>query len=417
MISTLLKNGMIVENNKLVQKHIFISDGKIRDISDEKTSADNVIDLDGKVVLPGLIDAHVHFREPGLTQKGDFLSESRAAARGGITTIIDMPNTVPPTTTVSALEEKRLLAKKSVVNYGFHFGATEGNSDEIRKARNIASLKVFMDSTTGDLRITENLEEVFSSYPLISVHAENEKVKEAVDLIRKTRSKLYLCHISSDSELKPVTRTVKSKAYVEVTPHHLFLTESSSGPMLKVKPSLKSQADQDALWEAINKGIVDTICTDHAPHTIEDKKSGAYGLPGVETMLPLLLDAVNRNRLSLHKIIELCCHNPAKIFKIRNKGFLEPGYDADLVIIDLSLEKQVRNEEMLTKVGWSPFDGKILKGWPVMTFVNGNLAFGNKDIKAKEIAYESYRKVPKRQQDVAGGTGEDERNSQDTAGA
>ncbi len=401
-MSLLIKNGKIVVGEELVEKNILITDSIIKEISNEVVTVDKVIDASGNIILPGIIDAHVHFREPGLTHKEDFFTGSKAAVAGGVTTILDMPNTKPATTTAELLEQKRKLAKKSIVNYGFHFGSTARNLDEIKKVKNIASVKVFMDATTGDMLIQDAdvLEKIFSSYKLISVHAEGDNVAKAVELISKTKNKLYLCHVSAANELKMVKSKFRNKVFTEVTPHHLFLTkENESSNFFKMKPSLKSKEDQNMLWDAVNKGKVNTIGSDHAPHTKEEKKEEVFGVPGVETMLPLLLNAVNKGRIKLGKVIELCCHNPAKIFKIKNKGFLEEGFDADLTIVDMNLEKEVKNENLFTKCGWSQFNGWKLKGWPVMTIVNGKIIFENgkiNDIKAKEVIYEKESPFKKR---------------------
>lgn len=393
-MSLLIKNGKILIGEELVEKNILIVDDIIKEVSNERVTVDKVINASGKVVLPGIIDPHVHFREPGLTHKEDFFSGSKAAAAGGVTTVLDMPNTEPPTVTAELLEQKRELAKKSIVNYGFHFGATAENFYEIKKSKNIASVKIFMNITTGELLMedTSVLQKAFESYKLITCHAEGENVSKALEFISNTKNKLYLCHISAADELKMIKSKFKHKALVEVCPHHLFLTkEDEKNNFFKMKPCLKKKEDQQALWDAIKKNKVNTIGSDHAPHTKEEKQEEVYGVPGVETLLPLLLDAVNKNRIKLQKVIELCCNNPAKIFKIKNKGFFQEGFDADLTIVDMNLEKEVKNENLFTKCKWSPFEGWKLKGWPVMTIVNGNIVFDNgniNDVKAKEIMIE-----------------------------
>lgn len=401
----LIKNGKILEGDKLVEKNILIVDHIIKEISNDLVTVDKVIDAAGKIILPGVIDSHVHFREPGLTEKEDFLTGSRAAAAGGVTTILDMPNTKPATIKSDLLDEKRELAKKSVVNYGFHFGASAENLDEIKKVKNIASVKVFMDVTTGELLMedTSVLQKAFASYKIITTHAEGENISKAIDFISKTKNKVYLCHVSAQDELKQVKSKFRYKVYVEATPHHLFLTkDDETNNFFKMKPCLKEKKDQDALWEAIAKGKIDAIGSDHAPHTVEDKKEEVYGVPGVETLLPLMLDAVNKGRISLKKVVELCCNNPAKIFKIKNKGYLEEGYDADIVIVDMNLEKEIKNEELFTKCKWSPFNGWKLKGWPVMTIVNGKIVFENNkinNIKAKEVKFEKPNPFKKKEKE------------------
>ena len=360
--------------------------------------AKEVIDAKGKIVIPGIIDPHVHIREPGLTHKEDFQSGSRAAAKGGITTFLDMPNTMPPTTNAERLEEKRRLARKSVVNYGFHFGSTLDNLDEIKNAKNIASVKIYMDPTTGDLKIEDLgvIEDIFKTGRMIALHAEGDNIKKIIEIIKKTGKKAYFCHVSSEKELQfTQDHETKNNVLVEVTPQHLFLTSEDAeklGSLAEMKPRLKARRDQEALWKGIREGTVDTIGTDHAPHLLEEKRkvSFPYGIPGLETMLPLMLNAVNEGRLELKTLVKLCCENPAKIFKIKSKGFIKEGYDADLTIVDMPLVKEVKNEELETKCKWSPFNGWKLKGWPVMTIVNGNIVFDGKEIKnirAKEVEY------------------------------
>jgi dihydroorotase len=392
-MSTFIENGQVFVDGKLVKANLVISDGKIHEITDERVTCERYFDASGKVILPGMIDSHVHFREPGLTHKEDFLTGSMAAAAGGVTTVIDMPNTLPPTISVALLEEKRELAKKSVVNYGFHFGSTVDNLEEIRRARNIASVKVYMNESTGSLAIADGqaLRRIFANARRVSVHAEGEKAFEAIDIIKETKNKLYLCHLTTASEIGYLKKYLKGKVFAEVSPHHLFLTsENEKDGFTKMKPELKTKADQEALWRAVDQGLIDTVGSDHAPHTTGEKRQDKppYGVPGVETTLPLLLNAVNEKRISLKRVVELCCENPARIFGILGKGFIKPGFDADLVVVDMGLTKEVKNEELFTKCKWSPFNGWKLMGWPAMTFVNGNVVFDGKinDIKAREIS-------------------------------
>ena len=396
----LLKNCRILINDKVYSKNILIKSGKISKITNKELKSDSVIDARNNFVLPGLVDCHVHFREPGMTQKEDFLSGSKAAAKGGVTTIFDMPNTIPPTTTIAALEEKRKLAAKSIVNYGLVFGTINENISDIKKAKNIPAVKLYMDYTTGDLKIDdfEYISEVFNLSKITIIHAEGQNVKNAVDIMikNKIKNRLHVAHVSSQKELIHAKQNkIKNQVSVEVTPNHLFMNDKdlkTLGAFAEMKPRLKTEHDQKALWLGIENGTVDTIATDHAPHLKEEKEQANYpfGVPGIETLLPLLLDAFNNNRLTIPQIIKLCCENPAKIFKIKNKGILKEGYDADLVIVDLDKRQAVRNEDLLTKCKWSPYDGKILKGWPLTTIVNGNVVYDNGEIhevKAKEVQY------------------------------
>ena len=398
-MSLLIKNGKVYRNGALARKNIFIKNHKIEKITSQDLKAEKIIDAKNKIVIPGLIDCHVHFREPGATHKEDFLTGSMAAAAGGITTVLDMPNNSPPTANLQRLEEKRQLAKKSVVNYGFHFGSTNDNIADIEKVKDVASVKVYMDFTTGNLKLGELkvLKKIFSGNKTIAVHGENENILKAIELIQQARNHLYLCHVSSKEELHYAKGSkIKNKVFVETCPHYLFLTAkdiNNLGSFAEMKPGLKAKEDQKALWEGIKNGKVDTIATDHAPHTKEEKMQAnyPYGVPGCETMLPLLLNAMNERKITLKKIVQLCCENPAEIFRIKNKGRIKEGYDADLTIIDLDLEKEVKNDELLTKCKWSPFDGWKLKGWPVATIVNGNAIFSNgkvNNVKAKEVHYD-----------------------------
>src|SRR3989338_8062371 len=396
-MSLLIKNGKVYQNGILVKKNFFIENEKIRKITSLDLKADKVINAKGKIVLPGLIDCHVHMREPGMTHKEDFFTGSMAAAAGGVTTFLDMPNNLPPTVTVQALEEKRKLAKKSIVNYGFHFGSTINNIQEIKNAKNIASVKIYMDYTTGDLKIDDFdvLKRIFSSAKIASVHAENENVLNAINLIKEAKNGIYICHISSKEELHYARKSKIKNVYVETTPHHLFLTAEAlneMGAFAEMKPHLKTKKDKEALWEGIYNNKIDTIATDHAPHLKEEKMeiNYPYGVPGLETMLPLLLNAINDKKLTLKKLVGLCCENPARIFKIKNKGFIKEGFDADLAIIDMELEKEVENDRLMTKCRWSPFDGWRLKGWPIASIVNGNAVFEHgkaHNIRAREVSY------------------------------
>lgn len=398
-MSLLIKNARCYIDGRLIEKNIFCDKGRIARITSQEPRAEEILDAKGKIALPGLIDPHVHFREPGLTHKEDFLSGSRAAAKGGITTIQDMPNTIPPTLTVKALEEKRKLAAKSVVNWGLHFGASQDNLAEIRKAGNIPSVKVFMDHTTGNLKIDDFsiLKGIFDAVPVTCLHAENENITKALSHLSQAKGNAYLCHTSSERELGLARQDsqLDSRVFVEVTPQHLFMTIDDvkrMGAFAEMKPRLKTAQDRKALWKGIKEGKVNTIGTDHAPHLPGEKRRPEFpfGIPGVETMVPLLLDAVNSKKMGLGKVVELCAENTARIFRMKSKGMLKEGYDADITLVDMTLKRKVRNEELLTRCGWSPFDGKVLKGWPSATIVLGNVVYDGeevRDMKAREVIY------------------------------
>lgn len=391
-MSLLVANGRVYVKGRLVGKNILIENGKIEKITSGKPATDERINAKGRVVLPGVIDPHVHFRDPGMTHKEDFRTGSFAAASGGVTSVLDMPNTKPPTLTNDLLKEKRDIAsKKSVVNYGFHFGSSLENLEEIKKAEGVPSVKIFMNASTGNMLIEDDeiLKGIMGSARLCSIHAEEENVRKAAEFAKSLKRKFYLCHVTEEKELGYVN---KENVFLEVTPHHLFLTEKDQDSFVKMKPPLKKESDRKALWEALRNGTIDTIGSDHAPHTIEEKEATeVFGVPGVETRVPLMLDAVNRGNITLKRLVETMCENPAKIFKIRNKGFIEEGKDGDLTIVDMKLRKKVRNDKLFTKCGWSPFEGCELQGWPVIMIVNGNVVFENGEIhdkvKGEEVEY------------------------------
>lgn len=437
MADLVIKNCKLVLPDKIIDAGIAIENEKIVKLGKDTSlpNAEEVIDAKGNYILPGLIDVHVHFREPGDSSKEDWTTGSSAAVAGGVTTVMDMPNTQPPTTTVALLEEKRkIAAKKSTVDYGFHFGATTNNIEEIKRVQGIKAVKFYMGSTTGSLMVSndailfEELKILGEKGLIAMAHAENremiqywtEKLKKAgrddpisyaesrpvicateatnrvIYLSKKAKNKLHLCHVSTKGEIELIRRYRKEQPLTaEVVPHHLFLTEEdfkSLGSLVKTNPPLRSRDDQRALWTGIQNGIIDTIGTDHAPHTKESKEKSIWeasaGVPGLETLLPLLLNEVNKKNLTLNKIVELTSKNPARIFGIKNKGRIEIGYDADLTIIDLKKEQRVRDEDLFTKCGWSPFNGWKLKGWPVATILRGNVVFKEGEIeriKGREI--------------------------------
>ena len=399
-----------------------------------------VINCHGKHIIPGLIDAHVHFREPGQEYKEDFLSGSKAAAVGGVTTVLDMPNNVPPITTEERLREKRKLAQKSLVNYGFYvLGCRENvnnKADTLSSFTNIAGIKVYLGSSTGNY-LTDNLgvfaDILESSNNLVVVHAENEQllryffdkhretglhhrmrdnvcaavsVAEAATMANYFNKRLHIAHLSTKEEVEFLRKNKTPTITCEVSPHHLFLTEQfflREKNYGKMNPPLRYQHDQEALWQGIQEGLIDIIATDHAPHLRQEKDKPFFdapcGVPGVQTMLPLLLHAVNQGRITLPRMIELCSTNPARIFGIRNKGKIDVGYDADLCVVDLQKEGTIRNEDQLSKCGWTPFQGMTIKGWPVMTIVNGYVVYGDRIINddcrgqetGKEVQFEEVQ--------------------------
>ncbi len=439
MLSKLLKNAEIVRHNGSIKGSLIVENDKIAEVYEsgavlpDESAFDEVIDLEGKYLLPGLIDVHVHFRTPGHEYKEDWITGSKAALAGGVTTVLDMPNNEPPIIDEEALDRKREIVKKdALVNFGLYVGATDDNVSYIGKIKSAAGVKAYLGSSTGDLlldakRYLETLLE--ETGKIVAVHAESElcileetakhegqtdpkvhsmirnpecayeAVKNALHLLKKYQKKLYLCHVSTERELSEVKKFMNENVSVEVTPHHLFLNTMDYeryGNLIKVNPPVREPADQVALWQGIKDGLVNVIATDHAPHTLEEKKKdykeAPAGVPGVQTMLPLLLNAVNEGKISLEKMVELTSFNPARIFGIQNKGDIEKGMDADLTVVDLQKVATVEKDYLFSKCGWSPFSGWELMGWPVMTLVNGEKMyewrdkFGDK--KGREVDYE-----------------------------
>ena len=403
----LLKNGKDVYGEKI---DILIVGEKIEKISEEISGKDaenlKIIDLKGNLVMPGIIDVHTHMREPGITHKEDFETGSRACAKGGITTFYDMPNTVPPTVTLENLIiKKKAAAEKSIVNFGFHFGGSKNNNiEEIRKVlkeKEANTVKIFMNVTTGEMLIEDEelLKEIFRNSDLVPVHAEHEMIDKALLLNKEYGHGLYVCHIPSKEELvkvieakkNPEMNNEKHPVYVEVTPHHLFLNEKiresseRNKMLLRMKPELRTEQDNEFLWKALINGDIDTVGTDHAPHLISEKlEKVTFGMPGVETSLALMLTEYNKGKITLEKIQKVMCENPAKIMKIEKRGKLKEGYYADIIVIDLNKEWIVKNEHCESKCKWSPYENWKLKGKNIMTVVNGNIVYENEKIRENE---------------------------------
>lgn len=391
----LLKNCKILYKDDEVIRDILVEDGKISKIYNcseiEELDIDEIIDVDGNWVLPGLIDVHTHMRDPGLCHKEDFETGSMACAKGGITTFIDMPNTIPNTTTKDILIRKEENSKdRSYVDYGFHFGGSKlDNSIEIKKVKDrVASTKIFLNMSTGDMLVEEEkvLENLFRESKIISVHAEEEMVEKAIDLARRFRKPLYLCHMSKASEVEMLRDAKKEglKIYGEVAPHHLFLDSSMVvDSLLRMKPELKEKEDTEALWRGIMDGTIDTIGTDHAPHTLEEKTAKiTYGIPGVENSLEMMLKELG-NKIDMKILQKLMSENPAKIFGIENKGKIEVGYDADLIVVDTNRKEKIENDNVISKCGWTPYHGYTTGGKVLTTIVRGNVVYDGKNFMNK----------------------------------
>jgi dihydroorotase len=430
----LIKNAKIVNEGTIQVGDVLIENGiftEIGGIISPKNGDYKVIDADGLHLFPGVIDDQVHFREPGLTHKGDIHSESIAAAAGGITSFIEMPNTKPQATNQQELENKfDTGAEKSVVNYSFMIGGTNDNIDEILKTdkKNVAGLKLFLGSSTGNMLVDDEkiLEEIFSKTDLpISLHCEDEQTikdntqlyiekygeenipmsahpeirsdvacylssSKAIELAKKTGARVHVFHLSTAIETALFKNDIPlkdKKITAEVCIHHLWFDNSyydTKGSLIKWNPAVKSKDDRDALWEALLDDRIDVIATDHAPHTLEEKNNpylkAPSGGPMVQHSLPAMLEFHNQGKISLEKIAEKMCHNPAILFNIEKRGYIREGYFADLVLVDLSSPWTVNKENILYKCEWSPFEGSTFKSKVTHTIVNGNIVYQNGNV-------------------------------------
>lgn len=385
----LIKNCRMIIDGEEQFKDILVENEKIVSIEDDLSgvSSDEIIDAAGNYVISGVIDPHVHMRDPGMTHKEDFTTGSMACAKGGITTFFDMPNTVPNTITEETLLEKKKLHKgKSYVDYGFWFGGSKAdNHDEVKKVQDkVIATKVFMNVSTGNMLVEDEkvLEDIFKNSKLVGVHAEGEMIPKAISLSEKLDVPVYLCHLSTKEDVQYVREAKKKglKVYGEVTPHHLFLNVSDveKNPLLRMKPELKTKEDNEALWEGVLDGTIDTIGTDHAPHRIEEKKAKlTFGIPGAENSLEMMLKAVRCDKISLEKLMKIMSENTAEIFGLKNKGKIAVGYDADLVIVDMTTEEIISQENVISKCGWTPYEGFEKGGKILTTIVRGNVVFND----------------------------------------
>ncbi|EDM43662.1 dihydroorotase [unidentified eubacterium SCB49] len=444
MSSYLIKNANIVNEGSIFAGDVLIQNDRIAEIGESisvKSSETRVIDADGHYLIPGMIDDQVHFREPGLTHKATIATESKAAVAGGITTFIEMPNTVPQATTIDLLEDKfAIAANDSWANYSFMFGGTNDNLEEILKVdpTKVAGLKLFLGSSTGNMLVDDpkTLENIFSKTKLlISAHCEDEdtikanleKAKEefgddipisqhpiirseeacyisssrAIALAKKTGARLHVFHVSTAKETGLFSNKKKlkdKKITAEVCVHHLWFTDKdyeAKGTKIKWNPAVKTEKDRDGLWKALLEDKIDVIATDHAPHTIEEKNNGYLkapsGGPLVQHAVEALFEMHHRGRISVEKLVEKIAHNPAILFEIKDRGYIKVGYKADLVLIDPNSPWTVTKENTDYKCGWSPFEGTTFRSRITHTFVNGGLAYeggkyGNKP-KAERITF------------------------------
>ena len=430
-MTTLIHQATIVNEGEQYVGSVLIEDNRIatiiRGTELNGITADHVIDAKGQYLIPGCIDDHVHFRDPGLTHKADMYTESRAAARGGITSVMDMPNCNPQTTTMEALEAKFADAKeKCLVNHSFYLGATTDNIDEIRRVdpKTICGVKLFMGSSTGGMLVDqdERIETIFSESPtLIALHCEDQNIisantarykeetasddpdvsyhplirseeacyqstKKAVELAKKTSAKIHVMHISTARELELLQQgdLKDKKITAEVCLPHLYYTDAdyaTYGTRIKCNPAVKTESDRDALRKALREGLIDVIGTDHAPHLPADKVGGslkaASGIPTIQYVLPAMLELADEGIITIPQVVEKMAHNPAILYKVKERGFIREGYHADLVLVNPHASHTVTTEEIQSKCAWSPFEGHTFHWDVTHTWVNGHAVYAN----------------------------------------
>jgi len=412
--SLIIKNGSCYINGKLEKSDIALSGNKIKKIGKIELNSSKVFDATDKLVLPGIIDTQVHFREPGSTDREDLESGSRAAVLGGITSVFEMPNTNPPTSNLVEFEKKLTLAKNRMhCNYAFYFGATPENIDQLSKLKDLkgcCGVKLFAGSSTGKLLVAkeEDIEKVISnSDRVVSIHSEDEEIlnlrkkfikegdvnshpewrntecamsstRRVVKIAERYNKQIHVLHVTTKEEVDFLAMHKKNITF-EITPQHLTLYAPDCydklGTFAQMNPPIRKKEHHDRLWTAVKNSIVDVLGSDHAPHSKEDKNkkypTSPSGMPGVQTILPIMLNHINNKKLSLEQLIKLMCENPCKIFGIQNKGYIKEGFDADLTIVDMKKKQKIKNEMMATKCGWTPFHDMNIKGFPIATIING----------------------------------------------
>jgi dihydroorotase len=424
----IIKNGSCYIDDELIKTDIALSGNKIKKIGQVELNSSKVIDATDKVVLPGIIDTQVHFREPGSTDSEDLESGSRAAVLGGVTSLFEMPNTNPPTSNLVEFDKKLQLAKDRMhSNYAFYFGATPDNVDQLSKLKNLkgcCGVKLFAGSSTGKLLVDkeDDIERVISnSDRVVSIHSEDEKIlnlrkkfikrgdvhshaewrnsecaisstRRVVKIAERYNKQIHVLHVTTKEEVDFLAMHKKNVTF-ETTPQHLTLYAPDCydklGTYAQMNPPLRTKDHYDRLWTAIKNDIVDVLGSDHAPHSKENKNKeypdSPSGMPGVQTIFPVMLNHVNNKKLSLKKLIKLMCENPCKIFGIKNKGFIKEGYDADLTIVDMNKEQIIKDEMIASKCGWTPFNNYKVKGFPIGTIINGNLVMSDGKIISKAM--------------------------------
>ena len=428
MSSTLIRNALLINEGKIFLADVFIQNGLIAQIGQSlDVQADESIDAEGKYLMPGIIDDQVHFREPGLTHKGELYTESKAAVAGGITSFMEMPNTKPQTLTQELLEQKYQRAKEvSLANYSFFMGASNDNLEEVLKTdpKNVGAIKIFMGSSTGNMLVDDKsvLENIFEkSKMLIAVHCEDEatiqqntahyksiygedvpieihsKIRSdeacyksssmAIELAKKHNTRLHVFHLSTAKEMELFRNDIpleEKRITAEVCIHHLWFDDSQyadKGTHIKWNPAVKSKADKEAVFEALLDDRIDIIATDHAPHTLEEKNNTYFNAPSggplVQHALVAMLELYHQGKIRLEKIVEKMCHAPAICFQVENRGFIREGYAADLVLVEIDNPWEVNKDNILYKCAWSPFEGNTFKSRVTHTWVNGHLAYQN----------------------------------------
>jgi dihydroorotase len=424
--SLIIKNGSCYIDGKLVKTDVALSSNKIKKIGKVELNSSKVIDATDKVVVPGIIDTQVHFREPGSTDTEDLESGSRAAVLGGVTSLFEMPNTNPPTSNFVEFEKKLQLAKNRMYsNYAFYFGATPENIDLLSQLKNLkgcCGVKLFAGSSTGKLLVDKeaDIEKVISnSDRVVSIHSEDEEIlnlrkkfirkgdvhshpewrntecaisstRRVVKIAERYNKQIHVLHVTTKEEVDFLAMHKKNVTF-EITPQHLTMYApdcyNKLGTFAQMNPPLRTKEHFDRLWVAIKNDIVDILGSDHAPHSKENKKkeypNSPSGMPGVQTIFPVMLNHVNEGKLSLEKLIKLMCENPCKIFGIKNKGFIREGYDADLTIVDMNKEQIIKDKMIASKCGWTPFNNFKVRGFPVGTIVNGSLVMSDGKIISK----------------------------------
>ena len=422
--SLIIKNGSCYIEGKFQNVDLALSGKKIKKIGKVDLNSSKVFDASGKIVLPGVIDTQVHFREPGKNNAENLETGSRAAIAGGVTSVFEMPNTNPPTSTFKEFKNKLSAAKNRMFcNYAFYFGATPDNMKELASVNTLegcCGVKLFAGSSTGNLLVSQekDIEKVISnSSKIISVHSEDENIllsrkkfikegdvtshpvwrneecavestKRVVRIAQKYKKKIHILHVSTKQEIDFFSEKREGVTF-EITPQHLTLFAPDCYEKLKtfsqMNPPIRSKDHHDRLWDAVNESLVSTIGSDHAPHTKEEKDRkyplSPSGMPGVQTLLPVMLDHVNKGKLKIEQLIKLVCENPCDLFGIKNKGYIKENYDADLTIVDMNKEIVIKDNWIESKCGWTPFNNHKVKGFPVATIVNGEIIMENGKIK------------------------------------